>query len=663
MDQDKKFSKSNMSLTTNITVGVVTFLIIVVMLPFSQSVIGSFKPSGPENIPNSHALLVYANLEQTDTDLSAQDIRVIEFSDLEMSNKDMPFFKLSPSFIKKLSNILLLFGISGIIFFGMIAIFSREFSNQDSIWYIKLGFWVLLATGIIVLTIISKPMGLWDETYVLASGAKNFSVSGIPGVPITGTKGLAESSVDLLVVIFAGLLLFIIKSLEADTSLLISAIVLNSTLATFISVLLRKKLHLGQGKSIAVAFVLLLNPLIISTLMGGMPTVVAVFAWPLFGLAFYYSLVSKKYVYLVIISLFLLFVRWELGLIASLTCFTFYSVLLNTGVKHPVNEYAAKYKKNSILLAPLVALLFLTFTRIQLFGSFAPSGMLGKSVGLDSAYLQSGLEYFKITLIDSMWLLVMLIMASFCLFYLKKNYAKAYLISLGVLTIPAIIFLPGGKDYFLVDWSRYTLPSTVAILVLSISLLGSRIYSAFPPRFIWIVSYVLIFVIQLPGIMSIYNLKSPDQVSYRLNCLAKAGHSLRSVFPEVQSLATAEVNTIAFFADVKLTDLIGFVDPRTASVPKSPLSPGDPFHRKSNYQIISEDKPDSIYLYEAADCSESDFSPEQDRAKWNELINSDINRFRVGNLKEVLSYYTPVTIVIPNQIEVRFLMKNNFVSK
>ncbi len=652
-----------MSLITIVTVGVVTFLTIVVTLPFFQSVIGSFKPSGPENIPNAHALIVYENLNQPDTELIAPDIRVIEISDFEMGNKDMPFFKLSPNFIEKFSNILLLFGISGVTLFGMLAIFSQVFSNQDSVWYIKLGFWIFLGTGIIVLTIISKPMGLFDETYVMASGAKNFSISGIPGVQITGSKGLAESSVDLLVVIFAGLLLFIVKSLEADTSLLISAIVINSTLATFISVLLRTKLHLGPGKSIAIAFVLLLNPSTISTLMGGMPTVIAVFAWPLFGLAFYYSIVSKKYVYLVIISLFLLFVRWELGLIASLTCLTFYSVLLNTGVKHPVNGYAGKYKKNSILLTPLAVLLFLTFIRIQLFGSFAPSGMLGKSVGLDSAYLQSGLEYFKITLIDSIWLLVVLLVASFCSFYLKKDYFKAYLISFVVLTIPAIIFLPGGRDYFPVDWSRYTLPSTVALLVLSISLLGSRIYSAFPPRFIWIVSYVLIFVIQIPGIMSIYNLNSPDQVSYRLNCLAKAGHSLRSAFPEVQSLATAEVNTIAFFAEVKLTDLIGFVDPRTASAPKSPLSPGDPFHRKSNYQIIREDKPDSIYLYEAADCTESGFSPEEDVAKWNELINSDINRFRVGNLKEVLSNYTPVTIVIPNQIKVRFLIKNNLLSK
>jgi hypothetical protein len=659
---EKKVRSINAGLTNNITLALVVFLTLIVLVPFFQLILGSFKPYGPENIPNDRAQLVYQTLEQEDSIIDVKNIKVIEISDSGISNMDKPFFKLSPSLTKNFLNILLIFGIAGIILSVLSAVMFRELNKKDIVWYIKLAFWNLLGSGIILYTIVSKPMGLWDETYVMASAAKNFSISGIPGVPITGPQGVAEASVDLIVIILAGLFLVINRSLEADTSLLLSAILINSIFATFISVILRKKYYFKPGQSIAFGFVLLLNPAAISTLMGGMPTVVAVFAWPLYGLAFFYSIVNKNYSYLVITSLVLLLVRWELGVVATLSCLAIYFTLLITKTKNPILAHEFQYKNNSILLAPLIVFLLLTLLRIQLFGSYVPSGLLGKSVGLDSAYIQTGLIYFRETLIDSMWLLVMLVIVSFSLSYLKKSYVRSFLITAGILMIPAVIFLPGGKDWFLVGWSRYTLPSAAAIVVLAITLFGSKIYAVFTPKLIWVVSCFLIFLVQLPGIMKIYNLKDPEQVSYRIDCLAKAGKSLKLSFPDVKSVATAEVNTIAYFAEIKLTDLIGLVDPRTASVPKSPLAPGDPFHRKSNFEIIKQDKPDSIYLYEGADCDQVDFSAEEDVLKWNELVNSDVSRFRAGNFSYILENYTPVTIVVPNQMQVRFLIKNNLIT-
>ena len=126
-------------------------------------------------------------------------------------------------------------------------------------------------------------------------------------------------------------------------------------------------------------------------------------------------------------------------------------------------------------------------------------------------------------------------------------------------------------------------------------------------------------------------------------------------------MASPEVNTVAYYADARLTDLIGIVDPRTASVPKSPLAPGDPIHRRANPDVIATDQPDAIYLFEGADCVTPNTSLEDEVTAWNELLGSDLSRFRAGNLSSLLVNYKPVTIWIPDRVAVRFLVKNDLV--
>lgn len=661
MTISQKNPKNDQSLTNYLIIAIVTFLILIVIVPYFNSILGSFKPSGPESVPNDHAKLVYENLSQPEINLNLNDIQITKISEIENGNTDYPFFKLSSNLIKILFDLLFVFFIVGNIIFMVLRKFYKPSLPRRLLWSMNLTFWILLGFGTNIYILVSKPLVLWDEIYVMASAAKQFSISGIAGVPVTGPKGLAEASVDLLVVLMAGLVLTIFKSLEADSALLFAAVLLNSIFAFALAITLKNKFYVNPFKSTAVGFIFLLNPVTILTMLGGMPTVVAPFAWAFFGLTFFIAISNRKYILLVIFTIILLFVRWDLGVIAILSCLTIYLFEMNDYLKKNQIRSWNRDKQNLILLIPLAFFIVLNLFKIRVFGSFIPSGLLGKSVGVDSAYLQSGLNYFNETLINSLYLLILFLLIAFTLFHLQSHLIRPYILTLSLLFVPCLIFLPGGKDWFLASWGRYTFQSVVAIAILSIALLGSKTYCKLLPRMMWIFISFLVLVVQIPAAMSVYHFSNPGW--YRVECLAKAGKSLKNVFPDVKSLATAEVNTMAFFAEVKLTDLIGIVDPRTALVPKSPLVPGDQFHRRSNFSIILDDQPDAIYLFEGADCSGQTFTAEQDLAKWNELVNSDISRFRAGDLNFILTKYTPVSIVVPNQIQVRFLIKNKHVSK
>jgi hypothetical protein len=641
---------------------IVIFLLMVTLIPWLYTTLGGLPSAGPDDVSSVHAAQIYSNVNQPSPIITPENIKLVELPANEKLNTSTPFGQLASGSLALVVKVLFLVGLSATIISLIPRIARKRFMRETWEWRLTLSSWILLSGASLTALVMSIPMMIWDEAYVFASAARNFAESGVPGVLITGPKGVAESSVDLLVILVAGLIKIMFRVIEADTSLIISAILLSSVAALIVAVIARNKFGSSRAVSIGMAVILLLTPATISTLSGGMPTVIGTVAWPILGLTLYLALSTKSYTPLALTSVALLFVRWDMGTIAVVTCGVILAVQLLRRRKQQTNDDTLDAKFSWILLVPVAIFGAVTLIRFAFFGSLVPSGLLGKSVGIDGAYLQSGVSYFRETLLETLWLLVVLVTVAAAFIYLKSDSKRHYFLSLVVVSIPAIAYLPGGRDWFPTFWSRYTLPSVAAVLILSLALLSSSTWTRKATRKTWVGLVTILFAVQIPGTLGIVQGLNKDKSGvYRVECLAQAGQSLRQAFPDLTSVASPEVNTVAYYADAHLTDLIGIVDPRTASVPKSPLAPGDPIHRRANPDIIATDQPDAIYLYEGADCVTPNTSLEDEVTAWNELLGSDLSRFRAGNLNSLLVNYKPVTIRIPDRVAVRFLVKNDLV--
>jgi len=615
--------------------------------------------AGPDNVTSEHAAEIYANVADTSPQLGPESIRVKEISMADSLTSALPFSQLRSDFTTSAIQVLLVVSAIIVLLTSLMWLAVPGFRTKTWGFVLSVISWTLLASSIMGWIVVRILTVTWDEAFVFASAADNFSESGTPGVPVTGPQGVAESSVDLLVIIGAGAIKILSQVIQTEVALILSSILLSSIFAFCVAVVAHRKYQVSRLVSVGISVGLLLIPATISTLAGGMPTIVGTIAWPLFGLVFFAALVSGSRQPLAWTAVAMLFVRWDLGAIAAATCFGLwlYDLVVE---KKKQNLNSEVTSRNWILLIPIVGLLVLTGYRIFVFGSPVPSGLLGKNVGIDGAYLQSGVLYFRETLLDSLWLLVLAAFVAVAFLLVRRELTRRYVFTIFVISLPAIIYLPGGRDWFPTLWTRYTLPSAAAIVVLSLVLMASARWSSRPSRKTLAVLVSGVLIIQLPGYLGIYQgIVSETTVPIRADCLALAGKSLKTAFPTVQSVASPEVNTVAYFAGAKLTDLIGIVDPRTAVVPKSPLSPGDLIHRRANPNLISTDVPDAIYLYEGADCLVEDVNPDTEALEWTEFLAQDISKFRAGSMSKLLENYSPVTIFSPGDGAFRFLIRDD----
>lgn len=655
-----KSQETGNGLRTYLLVAVITFLSAVVVIPWIALTVGGMPSAGPANVTSEHAAEIYANVAETPPQFGPESIRLKVISMDDSQTTALPFSQLQSNVTTSTIQGLLVVSVISVLLTSFLWLAVPGFRTRTWGFVMSLISWVLLAVSVVVWIVARISSFTWDETFVFASAADNFADSGIPGVPVTGAQGVAESSVDLLVIIGAGAIKTLSEVLQTEVALIFSSIVLSSIFALFVGFVAHRKFQVSRLMSVGISAGLLLIPATISTLAGGMPTVVGTVAWPLFGLVFFVAVASGSRQPLAWTAVAMLFVRWDLGAIAAAATFGLWLYDLVVKKKDKQKRTLEVVNRNWILLLPIAGLLVLTVYRIFVFGSPVPSGLLGKNVGIDGAYLQTGVTYFRETLLDSLWLLVLAVAIAMASLLVKRDLIRQFVITILVVSVPAIIYVPGGRDWFPTFWARYTLPSAAAIVVLSLVLIASARWSSRPTRktLAFLVSGVLI--IQVPGYLGIYGgLTSKTTVPLRADCLALAGKSLKTAFPEVQSVASPEVNTVAYFAGAKLTDLIGIVDPRTASVPKSPLSPGDLIHRRANPNLISTDVPDAIYLYEGADCLVEDVNPDTESLEWTEFLAQDISKFRAGSMSKLLENYSPVTIFSPGDGAFRFLVRND----
>lgn len=647
-------------LRTYLLVAAVTFLAAVVIVPWIAATVGGMPSAGPENVSSEHAAEIYANVAETSPEFGSENIQVKAISMDDTLTSVFPFSQLDSDVTTSTIQGLLVVGVITVLLTSFMWLAVSGFRMRTWGFVLSLISWILLAASIVAWIVARILSVTWDEAFVFASAADNFSQSGIPGVPVTGPHGVAESSVDLLVIIGAGAIKLWSQAVQTEVALIYSSVVLSSIFAFCVAVVAHRKYQVSRLVSVGISAGLLLIPATISTLAGGMPTVVGTVAWPLFGLVFFIAVASGSRQSLAWTAVAMLFVRWDLGAIAAAASFGLWLYDLIVEKKNNQKLNSDVIKRNWILLIPIAGLLALTVYRIFVFGSPVPSGLLGKNVGIDGAYLQTGVAYFRETLLDSLWLLVLAVFAAMAILFVKREFTRRYVISIFVISLPAVIYLPGGRDWFPTLWNRYTLPSAAAIVVLSLVLVASACWSSRPSRKTLVVLVAGVLIIQVPGYLGVYQgIVSETTVPIRADCLALAGKSLKTAFPTVQSVASPEVNTVAYFADAKLTDLIGIVDPRTAGMPKSPLSPGDLIHRRANPDLISTDVPDAIYLYEGADCLAEGVDPETEALEWTEFLAQDISKFRAGSVSKLLENYSPVTIFSPGDGAFRFLIRND----
>jgi hypothetical protein len=511
--------------------------------------------------------------------------------------------------------------------------------------------------------------GAWDEVFVFASQASSLAAGHRPGVPVTGPIGIAESSADALATHLGGFLLAVFPGLAPTTALVAGYLVgAWAVLAAAVFLATRWFSVSPVVGTIAASLLVMLFPENLSALASGVPLVLASSGLVLLSLGFARAYVCSRPWALVPIGVVAAWIRWEYGLL------TIGALLL---------LFALTWRKQGLakarqgLAGPMIifggVMVVVALGRQAAFGAWIPSGVRAKAAGLDGGYLHDGIEYLqRLRALTSWDVLLALLLVAFLLVPRVRRFAWP----LALVILPAATGIAAGGDWFPDTWARYLVPSLAAagfLIVLACTRdtrsrnAGAPTDAIGPRRWpvrnsLGLAAALGVLVGSAPVVATVLtDLSRPAaqrQGIGRTDCLAAAGELLRLALPAGMGVATAEVNTLAFFAHQPLTDLSGLVDPRTASAPMAPLQPGDVMHRRANRELIRNDRPAVIYLFEGVSCGGAPRSSPVLGAAWTALLNREITRFRAGPPQELLVSYEPATLEGP-AVQVNVLMRKD----
>lgn len=479
----------------------------------------------------------------------------------------------------------------------------------------------------------------WDEIYVFGSQADNFAQKLLPAVSTTSSAGYAESSADFLSTVGAGLIRRLFADLNVETALVLSNSVITAALILIISRKLLKWWEISSVRSTNALMILtLLSPPNLLSLSAANPVMVANLGFVFLAVLVLRALDTGKTTSLGIGAILLGLIRWEFGVYGLILICT-----LHARSRFRNERLTSSFLK--VLLGVLFALLLIAAVRFGLYGYPIPSGVIAKSVGLDFGYVSSSFRYLRETSQVLGW--PGLIASQLTIYWLVSRRRLPF-VAIGASLLPLVLALLAGGDWFPIEWGRYVWPSVSAIAVLAFiavekSELRLKVFRGINPAVL--VFAVMSVVVGAEGFAALVSDFVKPSTPGRTECLARVGLSLKEILPAGVGVASAEVNTVAYFAGQPLTDLVGLVDHRVASVPPSPMNIGDLLHRRSNPAVLYEDRPGAIYLYEGAHCA--NFRPtnlSNKESEWSEMLNSTITRFRVGDVRKLLLSYSPVTI-------------------
>lgn len=614
----------------------------------------------PTSLVNEHGQEVYAAIAQPPVPIATTDITTVYLGPDSAIKAVDPFTQLVYIGTLPITRYVVL----PIVFVLVILILVNSLhrlNRRPHLNFVILSAWVACSAAIALFVFASRAArGTWDEIYVFASQARNFAATGIAAVPTTGPGGVAESSSDWGITMAAGVILKFAPGLAGETALVVALAIIIAALTFGAILALRYWFSFGRVLSILVplAFIGLLPQSLLASAQA-VPTGVAAGALALFALVLLHALRTGKVFAFALYSVPLAVIRWEFGILLAISA----AVLITAHLwRRRRNETPPWARWEVALVAvPVVFLGLETLYRLALFGSVAPSGVLVKGMGVDGAYIRSGLEYLVSTSGTNLWPLMLCLAVTTAVLTHGFRNSRSYLIVVVIVLLPLANSIVAGGDWFPREWERYVLPSYTAVLIVTFATFGELIarrekfrFSLVPVALVYLLSQSLIVSIMYTDYVS-------PELPGRTNCLARAGLAIARVVPAEAGIASAEVNTVAYFADAPLTDLIGLVDSRVATAPPSPMTHGDLLHRKTVPEDIYTDRPGAIYLYEGADCSGQPVSQAADTQKWDSLLNYQITQYRTGDLRKLLDSYHPITIRVQDGILVRVLVRNDLV--
>lgn len=593
-------------------------------------VASAFPAKGPSNPKTEWASNVYASVFSPYTgniDYVQQEVQI----DTNIVERLRPFRQIH-SFASATQIVLLC---SFVIMALVLTLSNLMRDRRSGVLSQSSGIWILISSCFVALSFSARATSSgWDEAFVFASQARNFVDHWIPAVSITGKKQFAESSVDLLSILSAGSLGKLFTGLNIETCLIIGNLVLSLLLCIIIMWLMRKWYALSSISSSLILGAIILLPPHLMALSSGFPVMVADLGFALLILLTLRSFQTDDFRSLGACSVILGSIRWEYGPIAV------FAICLGL--------ICSKHRNWRSHFQPITLAIALQFgiglIRWVLFGYPIPSGAIAKSVGIDSGYISSGLQYLQSTSQVSGWTGI----AIFCLLVVLVSTPRSGAIkaTVSICVLPLAIAPLAGGDWFPTEWSRYTMPTITSLILLGyISLKQYFTAQRVAGSLLTLSFYILfLFALNMNGLAAVIGGLYGDPNVGRLECLSRAGLTIDGVLPRDVGIATAEVNTLAFFAQQPLTDLSGLVDSRISTVDPSPLNVADLMHRKSNPHVIEEDRPGAIYLWEGARCPSLNPSSLNFQEEWQMLLNNEVSRFRAGPTAELLLRYSPVTL-------------------
>ncbi len=516
----------------------------------------------------------------------------------------------------------------------------------------------LSGAGFLALALaVNSLTGAWDEVFIFASQAVNLAGGHLPGVSVTGPVGVAESSADAAATHVAGALMALAPALAPTTALVVGYLLATVAVLGAVIYLAWRWFH-GHVLVLTAScvFLVMLFPENMAALASGVPLMLATAGLVLLGLGLARVLTGGSPWVLVPVGLVSGWIRWEYALLAVLGLV----IALLKAWRH--SGLRAAWRPAGWALVSLAgAVVIVGGVRKIAFDSWVPSGVRVKVAGIDGAYLHGGLSYLDALRGLTSWdVLLALLIVGLAVIPSVRRFGLA----VAIVILPAITAVAAGGDWFPSAWARYLVPSIAAAAFLVVLALaspdevnrGSSPAAQTGRHRTRLLLPTLVVLAVLGGstpvaIQVLANLEQPAanrQGEGRTACLARAGELLRLALPPGVGIATAEVNTLAFYAKQPLTDLSGLVDPRVAIAPRAPLAPGDVMHRRANRDIIPSDRPGAIYLFEGISCGNPGLSPSELGKLWNLLVNRQITRFRAGAPQALLASYQPMTLEGPS---------------
>jgi hypothetical protein len=287
-----------------------------------------------------------------------------------------------------------------------------------------------------------------------------------------------------------------------------------------------------------------------------------------------------------------------------------------------------------------------TISRIFLFGGWLPSGILGKGVGLKADFIDSGIGYLRNLEVTTKGFSLILFLVIALWMFKKSGFSSINYFAVVFLMVFLLIATLSGGDWFPVFWQRYTLPVTVAGALF----LASKIIEQGVDRRALIVTILAPIVLLQWSLAPLAGGIEPIPPS-RASCLSTLGIELKKLFPDKVGIGTPELNTVAFYADQPVLDLIGLAGSNLARTPALPLSPGDVLHRKHDPNAVRSMKPGILYLYsdtlDGVDCGAGTLAKSIGQGMIdvaNYFLSSNRVKYRAGDTVYLSRSYLPIFI-------------------